>query len=117
MKMGVCAWGWIATLAVTCMLLLVISDDKLVPFLGVFVLQFLISWTLQIGGLYIKFRAGWRRDMQMMDTLRKHELYMMDDDGGSNSSALERFTNILKRKKAFKFPYYITYEDSNRYLN
>lgn len=117
--MGVCAWGWIAVMAVSFMLLLVIQADALVPFLGVFVLQFLISWTLQIGGLYIKFRAGWRRDTQMMDKLRKHELYMMDDDDNgdaAHSSALVRFTKILKRKRKFKCPYYVTFEDSNRYI-
>ena len=118
MKLGVCFWGWIAFILVFIILLLVISDHKVVPFLGVFVLQFLISWTLQIGGLYLKFRAGWRRDRKMMEKLKKSESFMMEslDIKDNDSNALVRFTRMLKRKKQFKCPYYVTYEDSNRWI-
>eukprot|EP01083_Nonionella_stella_P003460 9933_1 len=98
-KSTLCVWLTAALAAFGGMVVLVILYDILYAFLVIFTLQFAVSWTMQVGGLYMKFLKGWKKDTQLMNNLQETE-YMKD---------------VLKNKDELKCPYIVTYMDSNEW--
>eukprot|EP01083_Nonionella_stella_P019194 53345_1 len=93
-------WVTIALVAFVAMVVLVVIYDIFATFIVIFTMQFVVSWTLQVGGLYMKFRKGWKKDTELMEKLNETD-YMKD---------------VLKDRKEKKFPYYVTYIDSNEWM-
>ena len=116
-RSAVCCWCCIAIDALTGMIIIVYFGDCVGEFFTIFTLQFLISWLLQIGGLYLKFRKGWNNDKKIMDKLKEAQAMDIEQETEIQSlSSMQRFKNVLKGRKKWKCPYYITYEDSNKWI-
>ena len=78
---------------------MVIERDLTVMFLMVFSLQFICSWSLQIGGLYLRFRSDWKRDHRMMESGEKCIYYLSyrDYEEYRYSTKMDELSSSLAR--------------------
>eukprot|EP01084_Bolivina_argentea_P024812 46191_1 len=115
-RCAICFWFVIAMIALAFMIVIVIDNNCVNEFFLIFVLQFVISWLLQIIGLYIKFRSGWKRDIKIMEQLKQDQSATVFNNINNAHAVMNKFKNVLKLKKKRKCPYYITFEDSNKWI-
>lgn len=125
MKSAVCFWFVFGAFAIYLMIGIVIKYNIIAEFILIFISQFIISWCLAVIGLYLKFLKLWKKDIKIMEKLRKKEStdFELATPSRCNSFqkirqlSMEKFRNVLRRRKKFKCPYYITYEDSNKWIS
>ena len=125
MKSAVCFWLIFGAFAIYLMIRVVIENNIVAEFILLFISQFIISWCLAVIGLYLKFLKLWKKDIKIMEKLQKKESMDFELPTPSRSSSfqkirklsMQKFKNVLRRRKKWKCPYYITYEDSNKWIS
>ena len=115
-KCGVFVWYLVAMLAVFLCLDFVIVYDAVSDFIIIFLSQFLISWMLQIIGLYIKFRIFWKRDNDAMQKLTRSRRNASIELSKTKPTFMKRVKSVLDSRKRRGYPYYISYEESNEWI-
>eukprot|EP01084_Bolivina_argentea_P272428 463827_1 len=113
-KCAVFLWFIIAMIALVGCIILVLIYKCFTVFCLVFILQFIFKWIFQIVGLYLKFRRGWNKDMKIMKNLKKYHNQVRISTLVKRSKF--KLKDVLKIRREKKCPYYVTFEDSNYWI-